>query len=59
MRIPWNHATVVDKLEAVLGEVRMAYQRDPLLKMAPRVRLDLSESDGDHVSASSIISGIA
>lgn len=57
IRIPWNHATVVTKFEAMIDQVRTAYQESPGRTKLPPVRLDLSEIDGERVSASTIISG--
>ncbi|MGX0586898.1 hypothetical protein ACUXPF_003498 [Sphingomonas sanguinis] len=57
IRIPWNHATVVAKLESILDQVRAAYQENPGRTKPPSIHLNLSETDGNRVSASSVISG--
>ena len=57
IRIPWNHATVANKLSAILDQVRSAYQTDRGPANPSRLRIDLSELDGDRVSVSAIVSG--
>ena len=58
VRVPWNHATVVEKVESILNQVRKANDAGvPLTRL--RIRFNLTEKDGDRVSASTIISGLA
>lgn len=59
IRIPWNHATVVAKLEAIMEQVRAAYQENPRRTNPPAIYIDLAEADGNRVSASAVISGHA
>ncbi len=57
IRIPWNHATVAEKLAGILDQVRSAAQTNRGLANLSRLRIDLSEFDGNRVSVSAIVSG--